>query len=263
VPVGAVEVSIAPGRLVPHARIEAFGYRYDDTRRVTTRPDNTGQRTARADVQVRTAGLSVVGAYPSRFGTSDVVAWTALQRGRWYEQAHRAVAATGGVGHRLTRVPWRPWLRAGVVYASGDDRGQDDVHGTFFPMLPSGDRVSSLNAYALMNVVDTWAALEVSPARTLDVRAGVRRVRLAEAADRWYQGSGATIRAGNYFGYQGRDARGAVQLGTVVEASAAWRPRRWWTLRASAGRLAGGDVVSRLFAGQRLVTGWLESTVHF
>ena len=49
------------------------------------------------------------------------------------------------------------------------------------------------------------------------------RVRLADGADRWYQGSGATERAGNYFGYQGRNAQGATSLGTVLEANVRWR----------------------------------------
>lgn len=261
--IGLAEVTVAPGRGTPHTRLEWFGATYHDSRAITARPDNSGRPATRADVRVQTAGAALVGAYPSHTGESDVVVWTAVQRGRWYELAHRGLAATVTIGHRLGRVPARPWLRAGAAYASGDGDGTDGRHGTFFPMLPSGDRVSALNAYARMNVVELWTALELSPSRAVDLRAGVRRVRLASGADRWYQGSGATIRSGNYFGYQGRNARGATSLGTVVEAGGEWRPWRWWTLRAFAGRLLGGDVPAQLFGGRRLTTGWLESTVRF
>jgi Alginate export len=261
--VAAAEVTIAPGALVPKTRLEVFGIGYDDTRRVSARPDNSGRTPLRADIRIWTAGVSAVGAYPSRWGTSDAVGWIAAQSGAWYELSHRAVAASGAVGHHVTRAPWRPWIRVGIAYASGDDSAADGRHATFFPMLPSGDRVSRLNAYGLMNVVDRWASLEVQPHRTLDVSGSVRRVGLATGADRWYQGSGATLRLGNYFGFQGRNARGETTLGTVVEAAATWRARRWWTLRGHVGRIQGGDVVTSIFRGHRLLSGWLESTLHF
>ncbi|MBP7778388.1 MAG: alginate export family protein [Acidobacteria bacterium] len=261
--VAAAEVTLAPGTVAPRTRVEAFGMVYDDTRPVSARPDNTGIEPDRAAVRVWTLGASAAGAYPSRWGTSDAVAWIAAQTGAWYELSHRAVAATLTGGHRFTRAPWRPWLRAGMAYASGDGSVSDLRHGTFFPMLPSSDRVSRLNAYAFMNVVDRWAVVEVQPHPALEVSTGVRRVGLASERDRWYQGSGATLRGGNYFGFQGRDGRGGDTIGTVVEGAATWQPRSWWTLRAHAGRIVGGDVVSRLFRGRRLVNGWLESTVRF
>lgn len=263
VPVAAIELAAQPGALVRHTRVDAFAIRYDDTRRISARPDNTGRPTARADITVVAVGGSIAGAYPSRAGTTDVALWAAAQGGHWYEQSHRGRAATASVGQRATRVAGQPWLRAGVAWASGDGNATDDRHDTFFPMLPSGDRVSSLNAYALMNVRDAWTRLQVTPHRAVDLAASAHQVRLADAADRWYQGSGATIRAGNYFGYQGRNARGATTIGTVLDAQVTWRPWRWWTVRALAGRILGGDVQATLFAGTRLTTGWIESTLHF
>ena len=261
--IAAVEVTIAPGTLVPKTRVEAFAVGYDDTRLVNARPDNSGRTARRADIRIWTVGGSAVGAYPSRWGTFDAVGWFAAQNGAWYELSHRALAATAALGHRFTRAPGQLWLRVGTAYASGDGSATDRRHGTFFPMLPSGDRLSRLNAYALMNVVDRWAALEVQPHQTLDVSGSVRRVGLASEADRWYQGSGATLRLGNYFGFQGRNTRGGTSIGTVVEAAATWRARRWWTLRGYVGHITGGDAVTRTFRGDRLISGWLESTLHF
>jgi hypothetical protein len=216
--VAAAEVTLAPGTVLPRTRVELFGIGYDDTRPVTARPDNSGHEPRRADIRVWTAGVSAAGAYPSRLGVTDVVGWAAGQSGAWYELSHRAVAATGAVGHRFTRVRWRPWLRVGIAYASGDASATDGRHGTFFPLLPSSDRVSRLNAYALMNVVDRWAAFEIQPHRSLDVATSVRRVTLASTADRWYQGSGATLRLGNYFGFGTQRCGSAI--GTAVDGTA-------------------------------------------
>jgi hypothetical protein len=263
VKVAAVEASIAPGRLVRHTRMDAFATSYDDTRPVTSRPDNTAGLAARADVHVRTVGAAAVGSYPTAWGRAEVVAWAAAQGGRWFEQRHRAWAMTTTAGHRFASAPWRPRLRTGVVYASGDGRPFDDTHGTFFAMLPSGDRVSALNAYALMNVRDVWGAIDAAPGTSLDIEVGVRRVHLAQLLDRWYQGSGATARSGPYFGFQGRRSSGSRDLGTIVEGRVSWRPRTWWTLRAYLGRMRGGDVVGGLFRGDRLLSGWLESAVRF
>jgi Alginate export len=258
-----LEARVAPGGLVPHTDLRLFATAYDDTRGVTVRPDNSNRRVTRADVQVQTIGTSAVGAWPWRFGTADAVGWLAIQTGSWWEQRHRAWAGTASLGQRWTRLPGRPRLRLGLTYASGDGDPRDGTHGTLFPMLPSGDRVSGLNAYALMNVVDQWISLDASPSSWMDVKVAARRVRLASPDDRWYYGSGATARTGNFFGFLGRTGGGASSLGTVVEAGATWRPVRWWTLRGYAGRMAGGDVVSGLFSGSRLVTAWLESTVRF
>lgn len=263
VPVLALELTARPGSLVPRTRVEAFAIRYDDTRRISARPDNTGRTAPRADIRVDAAGASMAGAYPSPIGTTDLTAWAVQQRGHWYEQAHRGRAAAAAVGQRFTHLPGQPWLRAGVAWASGDANPDDARHDTFFPMLPSGDRVSSLNAYALMNVHDAWTRLLLAPHRALDVSASAHRVRLADGADRWYQGSGATIRASNYFGYQGRNGRGATALGTVIDAQVTWRPWRWWTLRALGGRILGRDLPATLFARPRLTTAWIESTLHF
>ena len=267
--VGAVEVSTRVGTVVPHTAISAFGYLYDDHRRVTSRPDNQPppdagrEALAAADVRIATVGISAVSTFPSTWGRWTTLAWAAGQTGDWFGLRHQAFSATAQTGHEWTRAPWRPRLHAGFDYASGDGTASDDAHGTFFPMLPSGNQLSRSNTYALMNVVDGWVDARLSPFSALDVVTAVHRVGLATASDRWYTGSGATARAGNYFGFQGRASGGGRRLGTLVESEVAWRPTRWWTLRAYAGRMAGGDVVRNLFAGNRLMTAWVESLFNF
>ncbi len=214
-------------------------------------------------MRIGTVGASAVAAFPRGARRWDGLLWGAVQTGGWFGQKHRAYAAAAQVGHQWTAAPWQPWLRAGVDYASGDGDALDGTHGTFFPMLPSGNHLSRSSTYALMNLREAWAEARLAPARAVDIVAAVHAVGLAQAADRWYTGSGATARTGNYFGFQGRNTAGAASLGTIVEGELTWRPARWWTLRGYAGRMTGGAAVRQLFAGDRLVTAWLESRFSF
>ena len=134
-------VTVKPGAVVRGAEWQVFGHYYDDTRAVTGRPDNTGRSASRADVQVATVGTSLVGAWASPAGQIDALAWFAAQGGSWYEQSHGAWSMSAEAGHQWTTARWRPWVRAGLLYASGDDDRSDDAHGTFFQMLPTVRRV--------------------------------------------------------------------------------------------------------------------------
>ena len=51
---------------------------------------------------------------------------------RGTDQTHRAFSVAVEAGHEWSAAPWRPWLRAGFLRASGDDDPADDRHGTFF-----------------------------------------------------------------------------------------------------------------------------------
>lgn len=258
-----VDVSVAPDALADHTRFRGFAYGYRDTRAVRARPDNSVVMAQAADVTVATFGAAGVGVYPRPAGAWDVVVSTAGQVGDWYGQSHRAWSALAEGGFQWTSAPGRPWLRAGIAYASGDGDGDDDRHGTFFPMLPSGDRFVRSNTYALMNVVDAWTELRVTPHPRVELIAGVHRVSLASDADRWYSGSGATERTGAYFGYLGRDTHGAGTLGSLAEADVSWRLSRWWQLRGVVTGFFGGDAVRAVFAGDRLGMAAIESTIGF
>jgi hypothetical protein len=259
--VATVEVTRRASGGVP-LQTQVFAYGYRDTREVRARPDNTGLLAPAADVAVATVGVSAVAMGEQPAGRWDLVLWGAAQAGDWYGQPHRAGSAVLEAGFRWTAAG-RPWLRAGAVYASGDGNAGDGRHGTFFPLLPSADRYVASNTYALMNVIDAWAETRLSPHARVDVAVQVHRVTLATGSDRWYFGSGATERRGNYFGLLGRQVGDARNLGTIVEGRADWRVGRWWTLRAYLARFHGGEAVRRVFNGDRLTTGWIESVLRF
>ena len=261
--VTAASLTAKPGTLFPRTEAQAFAYRYADERLVTARPDNAFLPAQAADVHITTVGGTLVGAYPLGTGSLDVVVWTVGQVGDWYGQDHRAGALAGELGYQWTAAPARPWLRVGVFRSSGDKDATDGTHGTFFQMLPTGRKYAFSTAYSLMNLTDVFAQLQTRPSSRLGFRLDWHRLRLTQAADLWYAGSGAAAREGTSFGFAGRRANGSRDLGWVIEGAADWTISRHVSANAYLGRMAGGEVVGRLFQGRRLIFGYLETIVAF
>ena len=261
--VGGGTISSRPsGPPGPKTQVQGFGWYYRDRRAVTQRPDNTGLTApAGAAIDVTTGGTAVIGAYPAGRGEADLFAWSALQAGRWYGDTHRALALALEGGYQWTTAPWRPWLRAGVFRASGDDDPGDDVHGTFFPILPTVRRFSQTAAYGTMNLRDVFVQAQARPRPSLALRLDVRRLDLASRADQWYAGSGATLSRGAAFGYAGRRSNGGRRLGTSTEASADYAITPRMSVNGFLGYLRGGSVVTGTFAGDALWFTYLESIV--
>jgi hypothetical protein len=262
VSVGALAFALRPSAFPRATDLNVFALRYDDDRPVTARPDNTGLVAERADVGITTFGTAAIGAATVRNGEADWFAWLAGQSGSWYAQRHRAwsVALEGGYQWKTS---WQPWVRGGLLYASGDDDPHDDRHGTFFPILPTVRKYAFTASYAPMNLRDLFMELIVRPDARVTTRLDARRLSLAQAADLWYVGSGASEQRGSSFGYAGRRSGGAVDLGTVIEGATDVRLSRIWSVNGFIGTIRGGDVVRTLFAGEWLRFAYLESVIQF
>lgn len=241
---------------------QGFGYWYRDRRSEAAVVDNTFSLDRPVKVTIGTIGGSYARVLPRRTGEFDLVAWMAAQTGDWYGRSHRAASVALEAGHRWTRVPARPWLRAGYLWASGDRNGDDDRHGTFFQMLPSSRKYALSSVYAQMNVSDAFAQLAIEP-RGLRARIEVHALHLASGADLWYQGSGATSGKGRYFGYSGRAAGGDTALGTVLEGAVDVPIRKHWSINGYAGVMSGGHVVANWFTNKRLTFWSVENVVRF
>ncbi len=243
---------------------QAFGHVYRDRREVQARPDNIGQvdPTAIVDVTVAAVGGSYAAVRPTRAGELDTVVWVAGEFGDWYGQRHAAAAVAVEAGHTWTTAPLTPRVRAGYLWASGDDDASDDRHGTFFPMLPSSRRYALSSTYTQMNLRDAFAQVFLEPGRTT-LRVELHRLDLASGGDLWYKGSGATAGTGNYFGFSGLPADGATELGTMLEGTIDVPIMRHWSINAYAGHMWGGDVVRKWFAGDRLTYWTVENVIRF
>lgn len=256
--------TLRPGVLLPGAEWQVFSFRYLDDRRVTGRPDNTGRPAARADIRVDSFGTTLVAASAPRGGRQwDGLLWVVGQRGSWYEQRHRAFSFAAEGGHQWSQGPWRPWLRAGMLRASGDDDPADQRHGTFFEMLPTVRRYSQTASYAQMNSTDLFGQVLLRPVAPLGVRIDLHRIGLASARDLWYGGSGATQARGATFGFSTRPSFGATRLGTVVEGSVDYTVSRRWSVNGYLGVMRGGDVIRPAFAGRTLTFGYVENILQF
>jgi hypothetical protein len=130
-------------------------------------------------------------------------------------------------------------------------------------MVPTVRRYSFTTIYAPMNLRDTFVEVILRPAQRLRGRVDVRWLSLAEGADRWYSGSGATQRAGTFFGYAGRASGGHTDLGTVIEGAIDVTINRRWSLNAFAGVMDSGRVVSTLFRDSRARFAYLESVLQY
>jgi hypothetical protein len=257
-------VTMKPGLAIPGTEWQLFTIRYLDDRAVTSRPDNSGRSASAADVAINTFGTTLVGASPARDGRQwDGLLWLVAQTGSWYEQRHRALSVAGEVGHQWAAAPWRPWIRAGFLLASGDDDPTDDRHDTFFEMLPTVRRYAQSATHSQMNNTDVFAQALFRPKPALGLRVDVHRLGLASARDLWYFGSGATQARGITFGFSGRPSNGATDLGTSIESSADYAISPHWSVNGYVGVLRGGNVVRRTFAGHTMTFGYVENVVQF
>lgn len=247
----------------PAAESQAFVYAYRDKRkRAMAVVDNRLGSDRAPDVTVASVGGWHARSIATRAGELDIVAWGAMQRGDWYGQPHRAGSVALETGHRFSRLAWKPWLRAGYLWASGDSDWQDGRHTTFFQMLPSSRKFARSAVYAQMNVRDAFAQLAIEP-RRFNARIEVHKVALASGADLWYQGSGATASGDRFFGFAGRYADGASGLGAVLEAAVDVPIKKHWSVNASAGTMWGGPAVARWFTDQQLFFWSLENVIRF
>ena len=260
--VGSAVFSIRPSVAIPATDLSAFALRYDDTRPVAARPDNTGRTATGVQVGITTIGATAVGSAPVGIGEADWLVWFAWQTGSWYAQTHRAWSTAVEGGYQW-KARWQPWLRGGLLHASGDHNSADNRHGTFFTMLPTVRKYSFTTAYAPMNLRDLFVELVTRPVARATVRFDTRRLWLADAADRWYSGSGATSQHGSFFGYAVRPSDGSTDFGVVFEGAADVSVAPHWSINAFAGSIRGGAVVRSAFAGRVLRFWYAENVIQF
>ena len=150
-------------------------------RTIDIRPDNAAIPVESADITIASIGAShCPAARDVNGGDVDYAGWGAWQFGDWYGQPHRAYAVAAQAGYRWTAVPLEPWPRAGASYASGDDDGRDDRHGTFFPMLQDTRTYAQSMVYAQANLRDLFVQMLAEPHTRARLRGDLHRLDLAD-----------------------------------------------------------------------------------
>ncbi|HET7840177.1 MAG TPA: alginate export family protein [Terriglobia bacterium] len=147
----------------------------------------------------------------------DALVWGVGQFGHWGVLDHRAgaIALEGGI---QPDCKFKPWIRGGYFFGSGDQNPADGNHGTFFQVLPTPRIYARFPFYNLMNNQDAFGEFILRPSPKWTLRTDAHFLRLSSRNDLWYTGGGAFQT--NTFGYVGRASGGARGLANVYDLSA-------------------------------------------
>jgi hypothetical protein len=202
------------------AEWRVFGIYYDDWRGILKTDNRTlgARQSDHNDLQIGTFGGHFLHSAKTNLGTTDLLAWGAVQTGRWGNLNQRAASfdIEGGLQPPILE-GLKPWIRFGYTYASGDGNSKDGTHGTFFPILPTSRQFARFPFFNMMNNEDLFGILMVRPGKTLTLRSEFHDLRLASRTDLWYLGGGAFQPW--TFGYQGRPSNGGKGLANLYDIS--------------------------------------------
>jgi len=170
--------------ILPDTQFKVFNYFYFDNR-------TPAKELAGDNLKVNTTGISIVGAYDAGPGQVDLLLWFAFQLGKFGDLDQRALGFIGEIGYQFLHVPLKPWLRAGVAYASGDGDPDDSDHGTFFNMVPTNHKwYGYADAVAFSNLEDYYLQLILTPHNKVTFAIDGYLFRLASDDEFWISGSG-------------------------------------------------------------------------
>ena len=231
-----------------HAECRIFGIYYNDSRGIVktdNRPESVRAGDLRA-INIGTYGGHFIDALPTTAGKFDFLAWGAWQSGSWGNQIQRAGAGALEAGFQPNI--WekvRPWFRGGYYYASGDGNPNDNVHGTFFTILPTPRIYARFPFFNQMNNRDLFAEIELRPGKNFTIRTDIHGLWLANNHDLWYTGGGA------YqpwtFGYTGRLSNGHTDLATLYDISVDYNWKYGISVGLYFGYAVGGPVIKAIY----------------
>jgi hypothetical protein len=250
--IGAATLTVKKDSVIPGMEWAAFYYNYRDNREVSQRVDNSGVNTAPSvDIAIDMVGGHAIGVYDIGPGQADVLFWGGYQFGEWYELDQSAYALAAEAGYQFTGICAKPWFRVGYYLGSGDDDPSDGDHGTFFQMAPGTRKYNMLPYCDLMNIEDAFAQVIMHPTEKLMLRVDYHILRVNEARDRWYMGSGPTQERGDIFGYIGRPSGGNDALSQEVHVLARYKISNHWQLDGSYCHIFGDDIVEGVYGADQ------------
>jgi hypothetical protein len=245
-------------------RIFALGY--VDQRASVLKVDNRPIATRTADTQpirIGTYGADYVHVFnPRRSGQFDFLLWGVFQNGNWGAQRQRSGAFVGELGWQLPESGLKSRLSAGYSFGSGDSDPTDNVHGTFFQVLPTPRLYARFPFYNMENNEDFYGAGVFHLPHSLMVRSELHALRLASAQDLWYSGGG--VYQSKTFGYIGRPSGGNRSLANVWDAGFDFPLRYGFSITMYYGHAWGNNVIVNVYpAGRNAQFGYVESNLRF
>ena len=251
------------GRHVADTR--AFFLEYDDYRHIL-KTDDRAVAVRRGDLQnirIETFGGHSIHAITTNAGVVDLLAFGAVQTGRWGYQKQRAGTLDLEAGFQptiLTRL--KPWLRGGYTWGSGDKNPNDSTHGTFFQVLPTPRPYARMPFFNMMNTEDTYGSLVLRPHSKITTSTEFHSVRLSSATDLWYSGGGAF--QPQTFGYAGRSTSGRRSLADLYDTSVEYRFHQKLTVTGYFGYAQGLAAMQQIYPkGKDGKFGYIEFLTRF
>ncbi len=260
---GAYTHETNKGRHASDTRV--FVLEYDDFRHIL-KTDNRPTAVKKGDTEnilIHTFGGHSLHTFTTTSGVYDLLAWGAVQTGRWGTQKQLSYALDFEGGLQPAILPkLRPWLRGGFTEGSGDGNPNDNRHGTFFQVLPTPRIYARFPFFNMMNLQDGFVSMMLRPHAKVTISSEFHTLRLSNANDLWYSGGGA------YqpwtFGYTGRSTAGARSLANLYDTNAEYRPCRRLTLTAYLGYAQGLAAMEKIYPkGTQGQLGLLECLFRF
>ncbi|HXC53607.1 MAG TPA: alginate export family protein [Candidatus Limnocylindrales bacterium] len=267
--VGYASVNLTSPSYAKNTAARLFYIYYEDDRPVDNKPlvmlDNRPLAIRQADVSnisIHTIGGDVLQVVPTPIGPVDLLGWFAYQGGDWGSLDHSAWAFAFEAGLQPSKLPWKPWLRAGFDMGSGDNNNTDGDHETFFQILPTARVYSWSTFYNLMNSEDAFVQVILRPKAGLVWRTDLHVVRLSDDDDLWYFGGGAAREHKQPgFGFGGRPSDGKDSLMEVLETQVSYNWNDYVATTFYYGHMFGEDVVESDFSGKSANYAFMEFTL--
>jgi hypothetical protein len=248
--VGELDVDVQYGALTRKAGTSGewrvFGIAYHDGRSVL-KTDNRPVAARTGDsgnLRIGTVGANLITVKDVGGGSADGLLWFAWQFGRWGELSHRAGAVALEGGYQW-KVSLHPWVRAGYFRSSGDSNPSDNVHGTFFQILPTPRIYAKFPFFNMMNNEDAFLQFFFTPQSRLKFRTEAHILRLSSVRDFWYQGGGAFDEVS--FGFVGRPSSGRRALANLYDVGVDYQLRRPVMLSSYAGFAQGKNTIAKIY----------------
>jgi hypothetical protein len=257
---GAFNVPVTTKNNAGELRVFAIGYM--DDRAGVTKTDNNVIKD-KNQIRIGTYGADYVHVlHTDNAGQFNVLAWGAFQNGGWGLQTQRAEAFVGELGWQPPVRMINPWFSAGYSYGSGDSNPNDNIHGTFFQIMPTPRGYDRFPFYNMMNNEDFYGLAVFRLPRSFAVRSELHALRLSNAQDLWYGGGGAF--QPNTFGYTGRTSGGARSLANVWDVSLDVPLRYGFSITTYYAHAWGKSVIASIYpAGTNAQFGYVETNYRF
>ena len=170
--------------LLSKTQLKLFNYFYFDNRSPTI-------NFAGDDLKINTLGINLAGAYEAGAGEIDLMLWTAFQFGNFGTEDQIAWAFIAEGGYQFVESAWKPWMRVGIAYASGDGDSDDNNNGTFFNYVPTNHKFYGyVDANAFGNLIDLYTQFLLFPHKKVNIAIDGHWFWLASDDEAWIGGSG-------------------------------------------------------------------------